>query len=265
MPCTVEAFDFLMFPVFGFLITDIILHWKDYKFCHSPIQLFLLIVYCLFLLHRTIHLIRLKRNLPRSVKKGLGYFIYWAVNPAFIYLTIQGTIWQNQNFEYSPRCVPQSRVPWLIWWWLILLALVDIMVIFITVFRIIKWWKTRRYIRRIRRLVNEILIMDEQMINQILLNNRGDEIGENFVDQIGLTEEEFEKIPKKVYTYSFLNILKSESCPICCEEVEQSEEILLLPVCNHFFHANCIKSWLIRKPLCPMCRANVRNNLLRTL
>ena len=45
-------------------------------------------------------------------------------------------------------------------------------------------------------------------------------------------------------------------CVICTEDIKKGDEILVLNCPgHHFFHANCIKSWLIVKTTCPMCRS----------
>ena len=45
-------------------------------------------------------------------------------------------------------------------------------------------------------------------------------------------------------------------CVICTEDIKKGDEIMILKCPgNHFFHANCIKSWLIVKTTCPMCRS----------
>lgn len=45
-------------------------------------------------------------------------------------------------------------------------------------------------------------------------------------------------------------------CVICTEDINKEDEIMVLKCPgNHFFHANCIKSWLIVKTVCPMCRS----------
>ena len=45
-------------------------------------------------------------------------------------------------------------------------------------------------------------------------------------------------------------------CVICTEDIKKGDEIMVLKCPgNHFFHANCIKSWLIVKTTCPMCRS----------
>ncbi|KAM3392553.1 hypothetical protein ACQJBY_013601 [Aegilops geniculata] len=45
-------------------------------------------------------------------------------------------------------------------------------------------------------------------------------------------------------------------CPICLQEFEAGGERAgwRLPACSHVFHLECIRSWLLRKPHCPMCR-----------
>ncbi|KAL8248453.1 hypothetical protein R6Q59_005321 [Mikania micrantha] len=45
-----------------------------------------------------------------------------------------------------------------------------------------------------------------------------------------------------------------EICVICQMEFERSERLGVLE-CNHRFHPTCIKEWLIRKNLCPVCKA----------
>ena len=43
-------------------------------------------------------------------------------------------------------------------------------------------------------------------------------------------------------------------CTVCCEPVADREEALLLPVCGHLFHAECIGQWLAQSASCPNCR-----------
>ena len=45
-------------------------------------------------------------------------------------------------------------------------------------------------------------------------------------------------------------------CAICTDNIKKGDEIMILKCPgNHFFHSNCIKSWLIVKTTCPMCRS----------
>lgn len=49
----------------------------------------------------------------------------------------------------------------------------------------------------------------------------------------------------------------SESCVICMKEFKEGETCLALTTCNHFFHPDCIRQWLINNPICPLCRLSV--------
>jgi len=48
--------------------------------------------------------------------------------------------------------------------------------------------------------------------------------------------------------------LHNDSCPICLEDFNdtQTQSIAVLP-CNHGFHDNCVKEWLISRGSCPIC------------
>ena len=43
-------------------------------------------------------------------------------------------------------------------------------------------------------------------------------------------------------------------CAVCLENFKMGEKCRLLPLCRHSFHAECIDSWLLRNPICPICR-----------
>lgn len=46
-------------------------------------------------------------------------------------------------------------------------------------------------------------------------------------------------------------------CVICLDTFVEAESVLELP-CKHFYHAHCIRKWLIeRKKLCPICKRDV--------
>jgi len=47
-----------------------------------------------------------------------------------------------------------------------------------------------------------------------------------------------------------------EKCIICQEMIIYNDEVIYLP-CFHFFHTNCIESWLRNKKNCPFCRRNI--------
>lgn len=45
-------------------------------------------------------------------------------------------------------------------------------------------------------------------------------------------------------------------CAVCLESFKTGERCRLLPVCKHSFHAQCVDSWLLRSPFCPICRTS---------
>ena len=48
-------------------------------------------------------------------------------------------------------------------------------------------------------------------------------------------------------------------CPICLEEVLDSDNNRKVLHCTHTFHANCINRWLTTRNQCPVCRRRVPN------
>ncbi|KAF5732075.1 RING-H2 finger protein ATL60-like [Tripterygium wilfordii] len=46
-------------------------------------------------------------------------------------------------------------------------------------------------------------------------------------------------------------------CAVCLSELEQGEEVRLLPKCNHGFHVDCIDMWFQSHSTCPLCRNTV--------
>tara|TARA_R110002050_G_scaffold278936_4_gene425236 strand:+ start:1908 stop:2309 length:402 start_codon:yes stop_codon:yes gene_type:complete len=45
-------------------------------------------------------------------------------------------------------------------------------------------------------------------------------------------------------------------CIICLQQYELDEHLLFLP-CNHYFHEECIRSWLKEKKSCPLCNRDI--------
>ncbi|XP_022741893.1 RING-H2 finger protein ATL39-like [Durio zibethinus] len=45
-------------------------------------------------------------------------------------------------------------------------------------------------------------------------------------------------------------------CAVCLENFKMGEKCKLLPQCRHSFHAECVDSWLLRNPICPICRTS---------
>jgi len=73
---------------------------------------------------------------------------------------------------------------------------------------------------------------------------------------------DFEALEKVKFSVSTMNSLSNQTmCSICLSEFEELEEIIKLPVCNHCFHNNCLKTWLETHYECPYCRSNIKTNL----
>ncbi|XP_043724590.1 RING-H2 finger protein ATL74-like [Telopea speciosissima] len=46
-------------------------------------------------------------------------------------------------------------------------------------------------------------------------------------------------------------------CAVCLENFKLGEKCRLLPLCKHSFHSQCVDSWLLKTPICPICRTTV--------
>ncbi|KAF3437052.1 hypothetical protein FNV43_RR19806 [Rhamnella rubrinervis] len=49
-------------------------------------------------------------------------------------------------------------------------------------------------------------------------------------------------------------------CAVCLENFKTGDKCRLLPNCSHSFHAQCIDSWLMKTPICPICRTCANPN-----
>ncbi|KAL5987563.1 hypothetical protein ACLOJK_035311 [Asimina triloba] len=71
----------------------------------------------------------------------------------------------------------------------------------------------------------------------------------------GLPLDDLEKLP----CFDFKAREKGSSpvdCAVCLENFKVGDKCRLLPACKHSFHAHCIDSWLLKTPVCPICRAH---------
>lgn len=70
-----------------------------------------------------------------------------------------------------------------------------------------------------------------------------------------MSDDDVQKLP--CHDYSAKDKENSMDCAICLEDFKMGEKCRLLPFCNHSFHAECVDSWLLRNPICPVCRTAV--------
>ncbi|GMN60990.1 hypothetical protein TIFTF001_030084 [Ficus carica] len=77
----------------------------------------------------------------------------------------------------------------------------------------------------------------------------------------GLNDDVLGRFPKLLYAQAKLHMRDENqsafsSCSICLADYGDSDELRLLPDCGHFFHVDCVDSWLRQQPTCPICRSS---------
>lgn len=81
--------------------------------------------------------------------------------------------------------------------------------------------------------------------------------------QVYANPHEDVKVVLKEDAFNALNKLKfkdyngdTDKCTVCLDEYQADDDIVLTP-CNHPFHVNCIKDWLLKfSHLCPLCKTS---------
>ncbi len=100
----------------------------------------------------------------------------------------------------------------------------------------------------------------------------------NKVTFVNLYEEKQESVePMDKHELTFLNrfysvsalldstiVTLQECCPICQSDFTQSASVLMLPKCRHRFDLDCVGRWFDNSILCPVCKSNVRQNMLKS-
>lgn len=260
MPGPFTKFEAAFFFIYGIIIIDLCWNWKDYSSCQAPIDYFLLGTYLIIPIQALTWTFMAHPRTPAWLARVLTFFFFAGLGPCFFLLSILGIKYQVEDIDYTPDCIPAERAPWTVWGWILLLLLEDIIYTAIIVFTVISWYRWFRYTRRMRRLMNNLANMDGQNLNEYLLGLNG-EYGD-LNNQVGLSKGDLNQLKGTPYTQSFGSLLSVQqpSCPICFEDFSAGDDVIDLPSCNHLYHTQCIKVWLEKNPLCPMCRSNVRNN-----
>jgi hypothetical protein len=78
-------------------------------------------------------------------------------------------------------------------------------------------------------------------------------------DPSGLSDADLRTLKARQVPSKLLGL----TCGICLSDIEvrptQLEELVLpLSQCRHLFHSGCILEWLAAKPVCPLCKAEIR-------
>ncbi len=58
-------------------------------------------------------------------------------------------------------------------------------------------------------------------------------------------------------TQSILDKGEQKKCSICLENFEVGAKIIYLP-CFHYYHANCIETWVKNSDKCPLCNNKIK-------
>lgn len=77
--------------------------------------------------------------------------------------------------------------------------------------------------------------------------------------RINMSQDDLEKLP----SYDFIAKSKGSSpvdCAVCLENFKVGEKCRLLPICKHSFHAHCVDEWLVKIPICPICRTSAADS-----
>ncbi|KAG2714497.1 hypothetical protein I3760_03G030000 [Carya illinoinensis] len=68
-----------------------------------------------------------------------------------------------------------------------------------------------------------------------------------------MSRDDINKLP--CYDYLAKDVRSSPvDCAVCLENFKMGEKCRLLPICKHSFHAQCVDAWLMKTPICPICR-----------
>ena len=75
----------------------------------------------------------------------------------------------------------------------------------------------------------------------------------------GIDENTIKTFPvSKIKDISKLTEEKKKCC-ICLENFKKNDETMILP-CIHIFHSDCIKKWMKRQDICPICKNKIIGN-----
>lgn len=89
--------------------------------------------------------------------------------------------------------------------------------------------------------------------------NQGNNMGQRSSNGMGrMSTGDLERLPCFDYDYKAAEKGSSSvDCAVCLENFKMGDKCRLLPNCRHSFHVQCIDSWLLKTPICPICRTCV--------
>ncbi|KAE8659263.1 putative DNA binding protein [Hibiscus syriacus] len=84
-----------------------------------------------------------------------------------------------------------------------------------------------------------------------------------FITNVGLQQSIINSITVCKYKKDE-GLIEGTECSVCLNEFQEDETVRLLPKCNHAFHISCIDTWLRAHTNCPLCRAHIVSDALRS-
>jgi len=246
-------------------------NWSSFDSCYAPTQYFFLSAISVIFVDKFCFVLLKRSFTPVKVKRIIGFFVSFIINPAFLIITFKGIEWQIQNSRQAGNCSVVSEKSWLVWLTIGILAITDFVILFYLFSHVILW-KRYRNMRRRHTNANEFQILEEYinggLYQAFLAHELQDEANSAAAEErvITLTPQEVHHIPRRMYN-ALLDKERQgfeDTCPVCFEEYKDGEELCILPQCNHAFHSRCINNWFSISALCPMCRCNVKENLAKS-
>ena len=99
--------------------------------------------------------------------------------------------------------------------------------------------------------------------NDIFASTRpGQEDYSNLTDR----ERKIRQLFLEMDEYQYKHIQKYESrketqCAICLEEFKGTDMIKAFHKCEHIFHKNCLRDWLKKQVVCPLCKHDLEDDI----
>jgi len=91
------------------------------------------------------------------------------------------------------------------------------------------------------------------------LSRRGSMVERGANGGRSMSIDDLEKLPCYDYVAKG-NTSSPVDCAVCLESLITGDKCRLLPICKHSFHAQCVDTWLLKTPLCPICRSNAHSH-----
>jgi E3 ubiquitin-protein ligase RNF13 len=74
-----------------------------------------------------------------------------------------------------------------------------------------------------------------------------------------MSREDLDKLPCYDYRANEERSSSPVDCAVCLENFKMGDKCRLLPACKHSFHAQCVDAWLLKTPICPICRTSAES------